>query len=125
MKQVVVTGLPVTTKKPKKAKKTGGSGFFGAIKGFLSSPSPPIVSNDSPNSPSGIEKVGGTQDATLESVKMADTNAVVLSLGELARDCNVMTGEASFCSSCNAALSIFSQLVKANTEVTTPMHQYS
>jgi hypothetical protein len=43
-------------------------------------------------------------------VPMADTNVVALSLGVLAQEPSLMTGEAVFCESCKAALSALSTL---------------
>jgi hypothetical protein len=41
---------------------------------------------------------------------MADTNVVALSLGVLAQEPSLMTGEAVFCEECKAALSALSTL---------------
>ena len=96
--------------KPKKS-------FFGALKGLISSSSATPTTQNSPGP--GPRKVTlekkGDEDASKKetiSVQKADANAVVLSLGELAKEAEVITGEAVFCSSCHAALSMFSVLEK-------------
>lgn len=47
---------------------------------------------------------------------MADTNVIALSLGVLAQEPELMTGEAVFCENCKAALSIFSKLQEVKKE---------
>lgn len=51
------------------------------------------------------------KESTKEGKKalMADTNVLALSLGVLAQEPSLMTGEAIFCKNCQAALSVLSR----------------
>jgi hypothetical protein len=59
------------------------------------------------------EKKEGAKEG--KKVPMADTNVVALSLGVLAQEPTLMTGEAVFCEECKAALSALSTLQTADS----------
>ena len=110
-KQIVVKGIPKNSGASSNAKaKSKGKGLLGLFSKSSRSEPPKGAAAAPPMAPPPPRPA---KEGKKIKVKAANTNALVLHLGELGNELVLATGDPNFCGQCGAALSHISQLVSS------------